>query len=200
MDKMEASVLGIGIFAVAKLFNSTISQDSHSGIGSMMREEAAEIENLSSQVSSGNSQTMEPGIPLSEFVSNKYKISFKYPSSWTVNPRYEDKYEGKSGFFEVGDFDGQGDNIDAAVESQIKEDYKPYGSNPTVRRFIVDGQPARVIYPSADQPDFFIDREAAIVVQYPKDTVINGKDYDYVVIWTSRDYVPLIVSTLKFVK
>ena len=200
MDKMEASVLGIGIFAVAKLFNNVINQDNNSGIGSMMREEAAEIENLSNQVSGGNSQTMEPGIPLSEFVSNKYKISFKYPSSWTVNPRYEDKYEGKSGFFEVGDFDGQGDNIDAAVESQIKEDYKPYGSNPTVRRFIVDGQPARVIYPSADQPDFFIDREAAIVVQYPKDTVINGKDYDYVVIWTSRDYVPLIVSTLKFVK
>ena len=200
MDKMEASVLGIGIFAVAKLFNNVINQDNKSGIGSMMREEASEIENLSSQVSSGNSQTMEPGIPLSEFVSNKYKISFKYPSSWTVNPRYEDKYEGKSGFFEVGDFDGQGDNIDAAVESQIKEDYKPYGSNPTVRRFIVDGPPARVIYPSADQPDFFIDREAAIVVQYPKDTVINGKDNDYVVIWTSRDYVPLIVSTLKFVK
>ena len=57
-----------------------------------------------------------------------------------------------------------------------------------------------MIYPSADQPNFYKDREAAIVIQYPEPVEIEGRTYDYVVIWTSREYVPLIISTLKFIR
>lgn len=224
MDKIEASVLGIGIFAATQFINNVKNQDSRNNMRSIMRSEAADIENLSSmaqnqteanskmdmgnmstqtgmnQTSSGKNENIVPGIALNEFVSNRYKISFKYPRSWKMNPRYEEKYEGTSGFFEVGDFAGQGENIDEAVNAQIHEAYQPYGSNPIVRRFTVDGQPARVIYPSADQPDFYKDRDAAIVVQYPNPVTVEGKPYDYVVIWTTREYVPLIMSTLKFIK
>lgn len=141
-----------------------------------------------------------PGIALNEFISRRYQIGFKYPRGWSKNPRYEDKYEGESGFFEVSDFSGNGRNIDEAVKQQINEPYKPYGNNPTVRNFTVDGQPARVIYPSTDQNEFYKDRDAALVVQYKEPLVIGDNQYNYVVIWATKEYIPLIMSTFKFVK
>lgn len=141
-----------------------------------------------------------PGMMLDEFVSTRYQVSFKYPKDWVKNPRYADKYEGTTGFFEIGDFSGIGENIDQAVQQQINEAYQPYGSNPTVRSFVVDGQPARVIYPSEDQSNFYNDREVAIVIQYRSPITINGEPYKYVVIWTDKDHVSLILSTFKFIE
>ena len=184
MDKMEASLLGIGALAAAQILNGFRNKDiSH--MRELMRTEAMDIENISGNTQSSN-ESIVPGIALNEFVSNKYKISFKYPKNWSRNPRYEDKYEGE--------------NIDEAVKAEVNEAYKPYGNNPTIRKFIVDGQPARVIYPSGDQAQFYKDRETAIVVEYPQPIVIDGKKYDYVVIWANREFVPLIISTFKFVK
>lgn len=180
MDKINKSLISISLIASIPLL-----------IGRKQAVEGLRVEKQDSDI-------IVPGITLNDFVSTKYKISFKYPASWRQNPRYEEKYEGTNGFFEVGDFEGVGENIDEAVQSQINEDYRPYGSSPIVRSFNVDGQPARVIYPSADQPDFFRDREAAIVVQYPTPLTVEGKTYEYVVIWASRDYIPLILSTFKF--
>ena len=58
-----------------------------------------------------------PGILVNTFVSEKYKVSFDYPKTWVKNPRYEDKYEGVTGFFEVSDFSGIGENIDRYEEN-----------------------------------------------------------------------------------
>ena len=198
MDKMEASLLGIGAFAATQILHGLRNKDiSH--MRDLMRTEVMDIETISGNTK-GSNESIVPGIALNEFVSNKYKISFKYPKNWSRNPRYEDKYEGENGFFEIGDFTGMGENIDEAVKAEVNEAYKPYGNNPTIRKFIVDGQPARVIYPSGDQAQFYKDRETAIVVEYPQPIVIDGKKYDYVVIWANREFVPLIISTFKFVK
>ncbi len=183
MDKKIISIVGLGAIAMSYL--------------------AKENEQLLARAKRNEKTSEEftiPGILLDEFVSERYKISFKYPKGWVKNPRYPDKYEGPTGFFEVSDFSGIGENIDEAVQQQINEAYKPYGSNPTVRNFIVDGQPARVIYPSEDQPDFFKDREAAIVIQYKEPITIDGVPYKYAVIWTNREHIPLILSTFKFVE
>lgn len=198
MDKINTSALGIGVglFAAWQLANSHKNKNELNGMRS-----SSQIEDTTTQPNTGTDTTdtmMAPGIKLSEFTSNRYQISFKYPSSWRENPRYEDKYEGESGYFEIGDFTSQEPNIDDAVEEGIDQDYKPYGSNPTVRKFVVDGQPARVIYPSSDQSSFFNDREAAIVIQYPKPIILDNHSYDYVVIWTTPTYIPLIISTFKF--
>lgn len=199
MDKKEASVLGIGILAAIKAVNGLLNKDSNH-MRELMRSEAEDIANISNGMNSDSNENVMPGIALSEFVSSKYKIRFKYPRGWTKNPRYEDKYEGKNGYFEVSDFSGIGENIDEAVNMQVEEEYKPYGSNPIIRKFVVDGQPARVIYPSQDQSQFFKDRDTAIVIQYPEPINVDGRNYDYVVIWTTREFVPLIISTFKFVE
>ncbi|MBE6022166.1 MAG: hypothetical protein E7231_02885 [Cellulosilyticum sp.] len=204
MDKIDIAVLGVGVFAATQLANNLMSKDQSGHMGTLLRAENTDMQNLSNTGNdnsslTGTDATVIPGIALDEFESRKYKVRFRYPATWRKNPRYEDKYEGESGFFEVGAFEGTGDNIDEAVQSQINEDYKPYGTNPIVRRFVVDGQPARVIYSSEDQPDFYNDRDVAIVVQYPRPVQDEDKSYDYVVIWTLPEYVPLIISTLRFV-
>lgn len=186
MDKIDVSLIGLGIIAATQL------------VGSLTHNKADD-EKLIREEMQQQQEFIIPGIALNEFVSTRYKVNFKYPKSWNKNPRYEDKYEGETGFFEVGTFEGMND-IDAAVKEQINEYYKPYGSNPTVRSFIVDGQPARVIYPSEDQAEFYKDRDAAIVIKYPEPITIDGQQFDYVVIWVTKEYVPLIISTFKFVK
>lgn len=187
MDKVNASLLGIGLLIASRLTQnvSHINNENSEGV---------------KRVEEGEMEFIKPGLALSEFQSNRYKIEFKFPKGWTKNPRYEDKYEGENGFFEVGDFSGVGENIDEAVNTQINEFYKPYGNSPTIRKFVVDGQPARVIYPSSDQLEYYKDREAALVLKYPEPVIIDGKTFDYVVIWASKAYIPLIISTLRFIK
>ena len=192
MDKIDVSLIGLGVIAATQLFGNLTRNKTN--------EEGFTREEMQNQQQQQQQEFIIPGIALNEFVSERYRLAFKYPRGWEKNPRYSDKYEGPTGFFEVGDFSGTGEDIDAAVKQQINESYKPYGSNPTVRSFIIDGQPARVIYPSADQPDFYKDREVAIVVQYPEPITIEGKEYSYVVIWVTKEYAPLIISTLRFIK
>ena len=187
MDKIEISLIGLSVIAATQLLgNFKCDQEEYQEITRKDMEDQQQQEFI------------VPGIPLNEFVSIRYKVSFKYPRGWQKNPRYEDKYEGPTGFFEVGDFAGIGEDIDAAVNDQINEYYKPYGSNPMIRSFVVDGQPARVIYPSEDQSDFYKDREVAIVIEYPEPIMIQGREYAYVVIWVTKEYAPLILSTFKF--
>lgn len=135
---------------------------------------------------------------LDDYISDEYGVTFKYPSSWNKNPRYENKYEGRSGFFEVSGFEGNGNNIDAAVQEQINEPYMPYGSNPTIRRLTVDGQPAREIIPSEDQGKLISDRDVALVVQYKTPIIVEGTSYPYLIIWTNRENLPLITRSLRF--
>ena len=186
MDKKVISLIGLGVLVASGLLkeNDKITRSTRS----------------SEEHNDNDQELIVPGIATNEFISERYKIAFRYPKSWNKNPRYADKYEGTTGFFEVSDFSGVGENIDEVVNTQINEAYKPYGSNPTVRNFMVDGQPARVIYPSADQSEFFEDREEALVVQYKEPNVIDGIPYKYVVIWATKEYMPLIISSFRFIE
>lgn len=134
------------------------------------------------------------------FISNKYKISFKYPSAWVKNPRYADKYEGKTGYFEVSDLSSNEGTLDEVTQDEINLPYKPYGSTPKVTKLTVDGEPARLIYPSSDQIKPLSDREAALIVQYKTPLAVEGAPYPYVIIWSDRIHMPLIIKTFKFVE
>ncbi|PHV70557.1 hypothetical protein CS063_09645 [Sporanaerobium hydrogeniformans] len=137
--------------------------------------------------------------PFNNFVSTKYRVSFKYPNTWVKNPRYADKYEGKTGFFEVSDLASAEGSIDKVVQDEINLPYKPYGSTPRVLKLRVDGQPARLIYPSSDQLAPLSDREAALIVEYKKPLISDGIPYPYVVVWSDKIHMPLIIKTFQFV-
>lgn len=185
MDYKSVSKIGLGLLALRSLYTS--SEKSH-----MYQREGAPANQT------GLENVVDAG--LNDYVSDEYGITFKYPASWSKNPRYEDKYEGRSGFFEVSGFEGNANDIDAAVQDQINEPNMPYGSNPTVRRLVVDGQPAREIISSDDQADIITDRDIALVVQYKTPVTVDGVQYPYLIIWTDRQNLPLIIRSLKFIQ
>lgn len=202
MDKKLATMIGVGICACSKLMQDKDHKLTRAA--SYNENNANEAMGpgpvISISPAGGGSPVNINNVPLDEFESERYRISFKYPRGWRRNPRYEDKYEGKTGFFEVTDFESNQDNIDAATKQEISEPYSPFGSNPTVINVTVEGQPARIIYPSSDQSSYFKDRDAALIVQYPTPIKIDDKYYPFVIIWATREYIPLIASTLRFVR
>lgn len=190
MDAKIATLIGVSMLTLSKMMpNKSPQLTRGSDIGATANND--NMDNL------GDMNVING--PFDVYESDRYKISFQYPSSWRRNPRYEDKYEGKTGFFEITDFDSTEDNINEAVQQEVKEPYSPFGSNPVVLDVTVDGQPGRIIYPSADQSDYFVDRDAALLIQYPTPIELNDKPYTYVIIWASRDYIPILARTLKFV-
>lgn len=131
------------------------------------------------------------------FRSPLYDVTFKYPADWVKNPNYEERYEGTSGFFEIDELESFGRPIDRVAQQEIDTPIKPYGTKPQITSLEVDGEPARLITPSADQQKVF-DREYALIIKNKK-PVTQGQDiYDYTVIWTDKANVQNIIDSFKF--
>jgi len=102
----------------------------------------------------------------SAYISEDYKISLKYPSYWEANPNYIERYEGKDGFFQVGAIDGENMSIDEVAKNDTFHKLNPYGSDPKIINRMIDGQEARLILPSDDQPEE-MKNQAGLIVKYP---------------------------------
>lgn len=189
MDRLEKALIGIGLFSLGNLLTHNKKNGTR----------AAETDTTHDKIIISSEKIVPEG-DYNTFISNKYHVQFDYPSDWVKNPRYEDKYEGPDGFFEVGDYTGTHSSIDDAVKEQIEADHKPYGTNPVVEKITLDGQPACIIYSSNDQNSFYNDRDSVIIVKYPEPNDVNGDLYNFVDIWTLPEYIPLITSTFKFVR
>jgi len=114
------------------------------------------------------------------YISEDYKISLKYPSYWESNPNYIERYEGKDGFFQVGAINGESLSIDEVTKNEAFHKLNPYGSDPKIVKRLVDGQEARLILPSADQPEE-MKNQAGLIVKYPEAVKINDSLYHYLV-------------------
>lgn len=204
LNKLEIALYGVGILSIGYLLTHPDTINKLNDVISLLTPTATDT--CTFATTRGDAKTIissETIVPDTEnyntFISKKYGVQFDYPNTWQKNPRYEDKYEGTGGFFEVANFTDVAEGIDAAVEDQINAPYKPYGDNPKIEKLTLDGQPACIIYPSADQYSFFKDRDCVIVVQYPVPNNTNGHLYNFVDIWTTPKYIPLITKTFKFV-
>ena len=131
------------------------------------------------------------------FRSPLYDITFKYPANWVKNSNYEERYDGPNGFFEVSDLESFGRPIDQVVKQEIDIPIKPYGTNPEVTATELDGEPARIIMPSADQQKVF-DREVAVIVKNKRPVSESSGIYDYTVIWTNKDNLQNLLDSFKF--
>lgn len=133
------------------------------------------------------------------FISEQYKISLRYPSNWKPNPDYIERYEGKDGFFQVGAIEGKNMTIDDAAKNDAFHMLNPYGSDPKIINRIIDGQEARLILPSADQPEE-MKNQAGLIVKYPEAVNINGSLYYYLILWADKAHIEQIGNTIKFLK
>jgi len=131
------------------------------------------------------------------YISEDYKISFKYPSSWKLNPNYIERYEGKDGFFQVGAINGENMSIDEVAKNDAFHKLNPYGSDPKIINRTIDGQEARLILPSADQPEE-MKNQAGLIIKYPKAIKIDGSQYRYFILWADKTHIDQISNTLTF--
>ncbi|MEC5424001.1 LysM peptidoglycan-binding domain-containing protein [Virgibacillus sp. C22-A2] len=128
------------------------------------------------------------------YKNKTYRIKFNYPSHWRkVN---DERYEGYDGFFQVSAISG-GDNIEEICRGEAYHPLMPYGTSPRIIRSTIQNQDACFIFPSADQPAE-MNRQAALIVRYPKPIEIQGSLYNYLILWIDEQHIREIASTLKF--
>jgi len=131
------------------------------------------------------------------FTSEDYKISLRYPAYWKANPEYTDRFEGEDGFFQVAAIDGDGMSIDEVAKNDAFHQLEPYGSDPQIINRVIDGQEARLILPSSDQPKE-MRNQAGLIIKYPQAVKIGSTVYHYFVLWADEQHIEEIGNTLTF--
>ena len=130
-----------------------------------------------------------------------YAISLQYPADWQLVPGYgspetgEIRFAAINGFFQIGAMDAA--SIDDVVAAEAGHRLQPYGSQPTIETLQIQGQEARLILPSDDQPASLL-YQAAIIVRYPKPVNVIGTPCRYFVLWADWPHIRTIAQTLSF--
>lgn len=137
--------------------------------------------------------------------SNPYfKISLKYPAYWQHvdgEAYYGDKYAGDDGFFTITAMGGEDLSLDQVVESEVKHKLQPYGPDPYIEQYQVQGQEASLILPSSSQDDP-LRWQAALLVPFPQPISLPIGDSDHVysifALYADPTHIGSIAETLKF--
>ncbi len=152
---------------------------------------------------------MEQDIPSPVYIwqlySNPYfKISFIYPAHWQQvdgEARYGEKFAGEDGYFTITAMGDVGLTLDQAVDAEVQHKLQPYGPDPYVKEFQVQGQEARIISPSTSQDDYSR-WQAALLVLYPRPISLTtgGTEHVYPIfaVYADPAHIWNIAESLKF--
>jgi TolB protein len=128
------------------------------------------------------------------YTSTLYKVQFRYPSHWQrVN---DERYEGEDGYFQLSAI-ASDQPINYVCHNEAFHQLNPYGTQPRIQHTPIQNQPACFIYPSQDQPAE-MRNQAAVIVQYPTPVVIEGTEYNYLILWADQNHINDISSSLIF--
>ena len=128
--------------------------------------------------------------------SQSYKVSFDYPSEW--EKIMDDYFKGDNGFFVVSTINSDLP-LDEVSRKETKQALNPYGDNPSIKEFKIQGQDASLIMPSNDQAKE-MDNQAGLIVKYPESAQTNDIESDYAIIWADKNYIERIKDTLEFLE
>jgi hypothetical protein len=134
---------------------------------------------------------------MKNYVNKEYKISLQYNKSWKPNTQNGLSFGGESGFFQISAISGEGVSIDDVTSAQVHHILKPFGSKPIVSQLTIQGQIARLIMPSSDQPKEY-KNEAELIVRYPNAVSFNGDKYLYFVLYADKVNINAIAQSIKF--
>jgi TolB protein len=143
----------------------------------------------------------KPAPSTQRYSNSKYGVTFSYPSNWQPTQGYEDRerFSGADGFFLVSALSSPPPSTIQNVCNDLALNHRlnPYGSRPQVQRLQIQGRPACLILPSADQ-DKALERMAALIVRYPKSIRLNGADYNHFVLHADKEHIRQIANRLRF--
>ena len=135
------------------------------------------------------------------YANSAFAVTLEYPADWQPIPGYgspetgEIRYGAINGFFHIGAMDT--DTIDQAAAAEAEHKLQPYGSHPTVEALQVQGQEARLILPSDDQPAG-MQHQAAIIVRYPQPVNVIGTPCRFFVLYADYPHIRTFAQTLHF--
>lgn len=135
------------------------------------------------------------------YSNSTFAVSLEYPVDWQPIPGYgsaetgEIRYGGVNGFFHINAMDTE--TIDMAASSEANHKLQPYGANPTIESLQIQGQEARLILPSADQP-IGMQYHSALIVRYPQPVNVLGTPCRFFILWADQPHIRTIAQTIQF--
>lgn len=128
------------------------------------------------------------------YSNSVYKVRFQYPSHWKrVN---DERYEGEDGFFQIAAI-ASDQSIEVVCQNEAFHQLNPYGTQPRIQHTRIGNQPACLIFPSQDQPAE-MRKQAALIVRYPTQVVIEGTEYHYFILWADQNHIIGMSNSLIF--
>jgi heat shock protein HslJ len=140
-----------------------------------------------------------PAPPLAGWVARAdrvFGVTLRHPAHWKPVEGYERRYGGPDGYFDLGVL-AAALSIDEVAALEASHKLQPYGSSPTIEALTVQGQEARLILPSADQP-IAMERLAVLIVRYPQPVTIRGETYEYLSLYADVEHIRGLAATLEF--
>ena len=130
-----------------------------------------------------------------------FAVSLEHPADWEPVPGYGDpetgviKKAGITGFFQINAMDTE--SIELAASAEAYHKLQPYGSQPVIESLQIQGQEARLITPSADQPAG-MGHQAGLIVRYPQPVNISGTPCRFFVLWADQAHIRALAETIRF--
>ena len=130
-----------------------------------------------------------------------FAVSLEHPADWEPVPGYgspetgEIKYAGTSGYFQINAMDTE--TIDMAAAAEAYHKLQPYGSNPVIENLQIQGQEARLISPSEDQPAG-MEYQAGLIIRYPQPVNISGTPCRFFILWADQAHIRTLAETIRF--
>jgi len=142
----------------------------------------------------------------------QHDILFQRPLEWQKGNKISGfNFEGPNGgYISFSDGPTMSENFNDAVEKTCLEEIaftermknklgsKPYGENPQLTHLQVDGQPACLILPSADQDEQFKKR-AFMAVEYPKNLFLEPGTPRYLGLLADSGHIQSFAETIRFI-
>src|SRR5215216_861068 len=92
------------------------------------------------------------------YTSELFLVSLKYPAYWEINHEGNAVYSGKDGFFQLSASSMSGLSAKEMCENNVQINnsgkINDYGTKPVIEILQVDDQPACLVSPSDDQPQY----------------------------------------------
>ena len=142
---------------------------------------------------------LTPSVAWATHADPTFAVTLQHPAHWQSVAGYDRKYAGTDGFFQLSAISSAGATIDKVAEDDAHHKLQPYGSEPTIEPLQVQGQEARLILPSADQPQA-MKGQAGLIVHLPQPIDISGSQYDYLMLWADEEHIRAIAETLELQK
>ncbi|MCC2327363.1 peptidase M56 [Bacillus wiedmannii] len=133
------------------------------------------------------------------YLNSDYNIKFYYPEYWMKMAGYEERYGFQMEFFQISLLSDNSLSLDQITHQEAFHQIRPYGSQPSIKNINVQGQSARLILPSSDQPHEMM-KQAAIIVTYPTPIHLSGRKYEYFLLWADTSHIQMIIQSLQFLK